>query len=90
MVIANDQSEVVKGINLVNYEKLHHFDTSKFSGVVLDESSILKNAFGKVKKQLIEGYKLTPYRLACTATPSPNDHIELGTHAEFLGVCERT
>ncbi len=89
VVIANDQTQIVKGINLVNYEKLHHFDPSTFSGVVLDESSILKNAFGKVKRQLIESYKRTPYRLACTATPSPNDHIELGTHAEFLGICER-
>ena len=67
VVIANDQTQIVKGINLVNYEKLHHFDPSTFSGVVLDESSILKNAFGKVKRQLIESYKMTPYRLACTA-----------------------
>ena len=87
--IANEQSDVVTGINLVNYEKLHHFDPSTFAGVVLDESSILKNAFGKIKRQLVDGYSKTPYRLACTATPSPNDHIELGTHAEFLGVCER-
>lgn len=89
VVIANDQSDVVSGINLVNYEKLHHFDTSVFAGVVLDESSILKNYTGKTKRQLIESYARTPYRLACTATPAPNDHMELGTHAEFLGVCER-
>lgn len=81
----NDASEVVKGINLVNYEKLHKFDTSVFSGVVPDESSILKNAQGKTKQQLIDCYSQTPYRLACTATPAPNDHMELGTHAEFLG-----
>lgn len=87
--IANDATQVCSGINLVNYEKLHHFDTSVFAGVVLDESSILKNYVGKVKRQLIEGYRHTPYRLACTATPSPNDHVELGTHAEFLGICER-
>lgn len=89
VAIANDATEVVDGINLVNYEKLHHFDTSVFAGVVLDESSILKNYTGKIKRQLIESYRQTPYRLACTATPSPNDHVELGTHAEFLGICER-
>ena len=87
--IANEQSDIVNGINLVNYEKLHHFDTSVFSGVVLDESSILKNYVGKTKRRLIESYARTPYRLACTATPAPNDHMELGTHAEFLGICER-
>jgi len=87
--ICNEASEVINGINLVNYEKIHHFDTSVFAGVVLDESSILKNALGKTKRLLVESYQQTPYRLACTATPSPNDHIELGSHAEFLGVCER-
>jgi len=89
VTIADKQSDVVTGINLVNYEKMHHFHTSAFSGVVLDESSILKNYVGKIKRQLVEGYSQTPYRLACTATPSPNDHIELGTHAEFLGICQR-
>jgi hypothetical protein len=89
VVIANEQGDVINGVNLVNYEKLHHFDPTTFAGVVLDESSILKNAFGKIKRQLVEGYSKAPYRLACTATPSPNDHIELGTHAEFLGICER-
>lgn len=84
--IANEQSDVVTGINLVNYEKLHHFDTSVFAGVVLDESSILKNYTGKTKRKLIESYSRTPYRLACTATPAPNDHMELGNHSDFLGV----
>ena len=87
--ICNEASEVITGINLVNYEKIHHFDTNVFAGVVLDESSILKNALGKTKRLLVESYQQTPYRLACTATPSPNDHIELGSHAEFLGICER-
>lgn len=86
VVIANESTDVVKGINLVNYEKLHHFDTSVFSGVVLDESSILKNYTGKTKRQLIESYARTPYRLACTATPAPNDHMELGNHSDFLGI----
>ena len=87
--VCNESSDVITGINLVNYEKIHHFDTSVFAGVVLDESSILKNALGKTKKLLVQSYRQTPYRLACTATPSPNDHIELGSHAEFIGVCER-
>lgn len=89
VAIANTQRDVIRGINLVNYEKLHHFDSSAFAGVVLDESSILKNYTGKTKRQLIEAYQDIPYRLACTATPAPNDHMELGTHAEFLGICQR-
>jgi superfamily II DNA or RNA helicase len=84
--IANEQSDIVIGINLVNYEKLHHFDPSTFAGVVLDESSILKNYTGKIKRQLVESYAKTRYRLACTATPSPNDRMELGNHSDFLGI----
>lgn len=84
--VVNEASEVVVGINLVNYEKLHHFDLSVFAGVVLDESSVLKNYVGKTKRLLVESYAKTPYRLACTATPSPNDQKELGNHAEFLGI----
>lgn len=87
--VVNEASEVVVGINLVNYEKLHHFDPSVFAGVVLDESSIIKSQFGKTKKMLVDSYAKTPYRLACTATPAPNDQAELGSHAEFLGVCQR-
>lgn len=84
--VTNKQSEVKNGINLVNYEKLHLFDTSSFAGVVLDESSVLKAFTGKTKQLLCDAYKDTPYRLACTATPAPNDHMELGNHSEFLGV----
>jgi len=58
--ICNEASEVITGINLVNYEKIHHFDTSVFAGVVLDESSILKNALGKTKRLLVESYQQTP------------------------------
>lgn len=87
--VVNEANEVIVGINLVNYEKLHHFDPSVFAGVVLDESSVLKNYTGKTKRLLVDSYARTPYRLACTATPSPNDHTELGSHAEFLGVCDR-
>lgn len=84
--VVNEQAEIIDGINLVNYEKLKRFDTSVFSGVVLDESSILKNFTGSTKRMLCEAYSATPYRLACTATPAPNDHKELGNHADFLGI----
>ncbi len=74
------------GVYITNYEKLHHFDPSKFSGVVLDESSILKGFDGKTRKTLTDSFVATPYKLSCTATPSPNDYIELGTQSQFLGV----
>lgn len=75
------------GIYISNYEKLEHFDCSLFAGIVLDESSILKSFTGKTRRDLTAKFASTPYRLACTATPSPNDYTELGQHAEFLGVC---
>lgn len=74
---------------ITNYERLHLFDADAFGGVILDESSILKSFTGKTTRALIELFARTPYRLACTATPAPNDHVELGTHAEFLGVMRR-
>ena len=81
-----NQSEVVDGINITNYEKLEKFDLSLFAGVVLDESSILKSYMGKTKRMIIDMCQTVNYRLACTATPSPNDYLELGNHCEFLGV----
>jgi hypothetical protein len=84
VVETNDQ--VQPGISITNYEKLHHFDTSRFTGVVLDESSILKAYTGATKRALCKQFAGTPYRLACTATPAPNDRMELGNHSEFLGV----
>lgn len=74
-------------IEVTNYERLHRVDVGRFGGVVLDESSILKAYDGKTRTALIDAFADTPYRLACTATPAPNDHTELGNHAEFLGVC---
>ena len=88
--IVNSQAEVIDGINLVNYEKLHKFDPKTFAGVVLDESSILKGQDSKTRKAMLESYGQCNFRLACTATPAPNDHMELGFHAEFLGVCTAT
>lgn len=75
-----------EGIYITNYEKLHLFDCSQFAGVVLDESSILKGMQGKLRKFITESFAQTPYKLSCTATPSPNDFMELGTQSEFLGV----
>lgn len=76
-------------IYITNYERVDSFVPSKFSGVILDESSILKSFTGVTTRKLIEMFKATPYRLCCTATPAPNDHTELGTHSEFLGVMRR-
>ena len=80
------QSGVKPGINITNYEMLEHFDTHHFDGVVLDEAGILKNFSGKTRNQIIDSFCRTRYKLSCTATPSPNDHMELGNQCEFLGV----
>jgi hypothetical protein len=86
--VVSDGSECERsGIYVTNYDKLEHFDGVDFAGVVLDESSILKNFTGKMRRQLTDRFSGTPYRLCCTATPSPNDYTELGQHADFLGVC---
>jgi DNA modification methylase len=77
------------GIVITNYEQIANIDCSEFSGVVLDESSILKNYEGEIKKKIIDSFYNTNYKLACTATPSPNDPMELGNHAEFLNVMSR-
>jgi DNA modification methylase len=71
--------------DITNYDQLKNIDCSIYSGVVLDESSILKGRDGKLSNLIIQSFKNTPYKLACTATPSPNDHMELGQHSEFLG-----
>jgi DNA modification methylase len=84
------QEQVGQGVTITNYEMLSKFDPSEFVGVVLDESSILKSYTGKVRNQIIESFRNTSFRLACTATPAPNDHMELGNHAEFLGAMSRT
>jgi DNA modification methylase len=78
------------GVYISNYEQLDNIDCDQFSGVVLDESSILKNYEGSIKKLVIDLFRKTPYKLACTATPSPNDPMELGNHSEFLDIMTRT
>ena len=84
--ICETQADVKNAINITNYEKLEKFEEKDFGGVVLDESSILKSYMGKTKRMIIEKFAETPYKLACTATPAPNDLMELLNHAEFLGV----
>ena len=81
-----DDSEVEPGITITNYEMLEHFDLDSFVGVVLDESSILKAHTSKTRMFITEQFRATPYKLSCTATPSPNDFMELGNQSEFLGV----
>lgn len=90
VTVVRDGSEVTDGINVTNYEMLDHFDADEFCGVVLDESSILKNFSGKTRTEIIEKFQDTHYKLSCTATPAPNDYMELGNHAEFCGVMSRT
>lgn len=88
--VVRNMESVINGINVTNYEILEHFDCSVFSGVVLDESSILKSYTSKTRAQLIENFKETPYKLCCTATPAPNDFMEMGNHADFLGIMSRS
>lgn len=84
--LCESHEDIINGVNITNYEKIHKFNTDLFSGVVLDESSILKSYSGKTTQDMINRFRFTPYKLACTATPSPNDFTELGNHAEFLNI----
>lgn len=90
-IISNKIQDADKniGIYIINYEQLENIDCSLFSGIVLDESSILKNFEGAIRNILINNFKNTNYKLACTATPSPNDPMELGNHSEFLNIMTR-
>lgn len=83
---AADQDKITTDIVVTNYDRLDRFDPSVFSGVVLDESSIIKSHDSKTRAALISAFNTTPWKLCCTATPAPNDYVELGNHAEFLGV----
>lgn len=85
-----EPEDVRPGINITNYDRIHKFDCSQFVGVVLDESSCIKHHTSRTFDQLVIAFANTPYRLCATATPAPNDWTELGTHAEFLGVCTRS
>lgn len=83
--LCKENADVKDGINITNYDRMERFDLSRFDGIVLDESSILKSQTGKTRNWLIENCSDIPYKLCCTATPAPNDYMELGNHSEFLG-----
>lgn len=84
--VIREQSEARDGINVCNYDRLDKLDPQAFDAVILDESSILKSFTGKTTRALIESFAGHRWKLAATATPAPNDHMELGQQAEFLGV----
>ncbi len=84
--VIRDQSQAKDGINICNYDRLDKLDTDAFGAVVLDESSILKSFTGKTTRALIAAFQAHQFRLAATATPAPNDHMELGNHSDFLGI----
>lgn len=86
----NFGDDLETGIYITNYDNMEHIDAYHFGGIVLDESSILKNFQGKTRTALIDEFRRTPYKLACTATPSPNDTTEICNHSEFLDVMSRT
>ena len=90
VTICRDAADVRPGLNVTNYDRLHRFDPARFSGVVLDESSCIKHHDAKTLRTLLDAFAACPFRFCATATPAPNDWTELGTHAEFLGVCTRT
>lgn len=87
VTVCRSGDDVQPGINITNYDRLHKFNPESFGGVVLDESSIIKHHDAKTFGILKDAFRDTPYKLAATATPAPNDWTELGTHAEFLGIC---
>lgn len=89
VIHAREAADVAPGITVCNYERLHKLDPSRFVGIVLDESGRIKHHDTATLTALMEAFRDTPYRLPATATPAPNDWTELGTHAEFIGVCTR-
>ncbi len=89
ITLCREDSDVRDGVNVTNYERLDKFDLDRFAGVSLDESSCIKDWTSKTAQSLISRLAKTPYKLACSATPSPNEHAELGTHAELLDVMRR-
>lgn len=84
--VIRDQSEAGDGINICNYDRLDRIDPSYYGAVSLDEASILKSFTGKTTRALIEAFRGHRFKLAATATPAPNDHMELGNYAEFLEI----
>lgn len=95
VVVAQTQREAEKfgfdldKVTITNFENLHNINPQEYAGLIVDESSIMKNFEGEIKKQLFEYFHNTPYKFAFTATPSPNDPMELANHSEFLGYQSR-
>lgn len=95
VVVAQTQREAEKfgfdldKVTITNFENLHNINPQEYAGLIVDESSIMKNFEGKIKQQLFEYFHNTPYKFAFTATPSPNDPMELANHSEFLGYQSR-
>jgi hypothetical protein len=88
--VCRTQADVVNGINITNYEMMEHFAPEAFAGIVMDESAIIKHKDSKTRNYITQAFEQTPFKLCCTATPAPNDFVELGTHAQFLGVMKQT
>lgn len=89
VTVCRSGDDMTDGINITNYEMIQNFSPDGLIGIVLDESSILKNYSGKMRQEITDFAESIPFRLCCTATPAPNDLMEIGTHAEFLGVMRR-
>lgn len=88
--LCRSDSDVRHGLNIINYDRMHLIDPHRFAGVVLDESSCIKHSTTSTFQTLCEMFRQTPFKLAASATPAPNDWTELGTHAEFFGICTKT
>jgi len=88
--VIKTQAEVESGISITNYERLHCIDPNEFDGIIVDEGSILKSVDGKVRNQLLEVFQHCRFKQSWTATPAPNDHMEIGNQAEFLGAMKRS
>lgn len=86
VTLCRQPTDLAPGVNVTNYELLHKFELKRFDGIVLDESSILKHIDSSTRQMLLDSFAHTPYKLCCTATPSPNDYTELGGHSAFLNV----
>lgn len=84
--VEGDEPKTFTGINICHYEVLKNIDCREFVGVALDEASILKNYTGSVRSMIIDTFSRTPYRLSLSATPAPNDYMELGNQSQFLGI----
>jgi hypothetical protein len=90
VTVCREPGDLRPGINVTNYERSERFPFGEFAGVVLDESSRIKDFTSSTRNQVIEAFARTPFKLACSATPAPNDHTELGNHAEFMGAMTRS